>query len=531
MGDGYPGVLDCDPASEDHWADCGSCVDGDGDGYGLDCDLGVDCDDGAAGTHPGAADPFGDGIDTDCDGFDGSGLFDGFELGEPDPAVWSDVTGTWGVVTTQAATGTFSLRLDGTAVAQSQTIDTSLCPEIVWSYAAKRGPSVPEVGDDLVLSYDDGTSWVTADVLEGQGIGDADFALRFGTLSDPGAYWSGLRIQLENTSAFPFDEFHVDDVTLACSDVDGDGDGVPPLLDCDDADPAHWFDCGVCIDGDGDGYGLDCDLGDDCDDLDPALNPGAADPAGDGIDADCSGVDGPGLFDDFELGMPAPGVWASMVGTYAYNTTHAHGGTTSLQLSDTTTATSRPWDASSCATVIWSYQGKRGPDAPESIDALTLSWFDGLDWIEADALFGDGTVDAAFGPRAGTIVDPLAIRADLQIRLAVAGLDFFGRLLRRRSVRGVRPGGWRRRRRRRCGGLRRCRSGPLERLRRLRRSRRRRPRGGLRSGGRTATTATPRCTRGPPTCSGTASTPIVRGSTGSGSSTTSSWGCPRPGGP
>ena len=38
---------------------------------------------------------------------------------------------------------------------------------------------------------------------------------------------------------------------------------------------------------DGDGYGLGCALGDDCNDSDPGINPGALDLCGDGVDQDC----------------------------------------------------------------------------------------------------------------------------------------------------------------------------------------------------------------------------------------------------
>jgi hypothetical protein len=46
-----------------------------------------------------------------------------------------------------------------------------------------------------------------------------------------------------------------------------------------------------CIDNDGDGYGVDCFKGPDCDDANPVINPGACDVLNDGIDQDCNGRD------------------------------------------------------------------------------------------------------------------------------------------------------------------------------------------------------------------------------------------------
>jgi len=67
-----------------------------------------------------------------------------------------------------------------------------------------------------------------------------------------------------------------------CTDNDGDSrDGydveVCPAGEdhCDD-DPNNWttLGCADCVDSDGDGYGVDCDKGDDCDDMDGTLHSG-----------------------------------------------------------------------------------------------------------------------------------------------------------------------------------------------------------------------------------------------------------------
>ena len=132
------------------------------------------------------------------------------------------------------------------------------------------------------------------------------------------------------------------------NDADGFGDPLVPLdacrppsgfvdndLDCDDndpglGDPAEWF-----FDGDADGHGAglaqgpQCQspgvgfvpyLGEDCDDADPLVYPGAYDYCGDYFDADCDGDDcgcGSGLADpsyssDIQFSDMLPGTTMTM---------------------------------------------------------------------------------------------------------------------------------------------------------------------------------------------------------------------------
>ncbi|MFH2007923.1 MAG: choice-of-anchor Q domain-containing protein [bacterium] len=100
---------------------------------------------------------------------------------------------------------------------------------------------------------------------------------------------------------------------IACPDEDGDGHEAydaslcPTGDDFCDFDPDAWdiddcdwcpgdphnhteFGCANCVDNDGDGYGVNCDLGPDCDDAVPTTHASALEICGDGVDNDCDGI-------------------------------------------------------------------------------------------------------------------------------------------------------------------------------------------------------------------------------------------------
>ena len=98
-------------------------------------------------------------------------------------------------------------------------------------------------------------------------------------------------------------------------DIDWDGDGYNNTVDCDDNDSSVWQNLTGYTDFDGDGFGSGSFVvvcsgvnlpsgyvadGSDCDDGDVAVNPGALEICGDGVDNDCDGlVDGVGCASGF----------------------------------------------------------------------------------------------------------------------------------------------------------------------------------------------------------------------------------------
>ncbi|MCB9744554.1 MAG: FG-GAP repeat protein [Alphaproteobacteria bacterium] len=100
-----------------------------------------------------------------------------------------------------------------------------------------------------------------------------------------------------------------------CDGVDNDCDGLVDGEDADGPDPVEWF-----PDEDGDGYGdegaapiFDCagpegwvSVGGDCDDGEPAKNPGEAEVCSDGLDNDCDGWAEPCRYAGSEMAASLP---------------------------------------------------------------------------------------------------------------------------------------------------------------------------------------------------------------------------------
>jgi len=286
------------------------------------------------------------------------------------------------------------------------------------------------VGTELRLEYFDGLGWGLVDTWISTGTPGGSWSLRDGTLGAPGALHSGLQVRLISTSSAG--EWLLDDFLVGCGE-DLDGDHVPSWEDCDDLDAWHWSDCGLCVDLDGDGFGAQCDLGEDCDDADSAIFPGQYDPVGDFIDQDCDGIDGTGLFDDFEYNASwDPAVWVSVTGDTFQSSSYSTSGTYSMNLGGGgATATTQPINTSACGSIDYSWQGKRGPETPDSGDNVQIEYLNDMGvWVNTDTWAGSGITDPGFSLFSGGIIAPDATHTGFQLRLVSNGSgssfdDFF----------------------------------------------------------------------------------------------------------
>jgi len=410
-GDGIDVTRDCDDNDPTEWALCTQCVDADGDGRGTTCDLGRDCDDTNAAVYLGAPDLVGDGIDSDCSGTDGPGWADDFARGAYEYWVWGDTEGYLRDVSSGSVT---AVRIGGQSYLTTRALDVSGCSSLTWTADVRNVGSSGE----LVFEYFDGEAYRVAETLSPAAA--SSWTVRSGPIADADALRSDFRFRVRNAGFDPTGGWDIEDVAVGCGGPDGDGDGVASTLDCDDTDALLWSACGTCVDADGDGRGVDCDLGFDCDDADSTVYLGAADTVGDGIDSDCNGYDDPGLFDDGESTDLAD-VWRFETGDVTVSTAEASSGSQSLDIDATGEIETVEVDLSSCSQVLWTYDVKRGPTAPALFSDLVLTYWDGSEWVEADRVSG-GSSDPDFQLRWGLISDPTALRDDFRMRLRNTGI-------------------------------------------------------------------------------------------------------------
>ena len=253
-------------------------TDADGDGFGdpgapivacswpkgsTDASLATDCDDTAAGVHPGATEVC-DASDTDedCDGLADDGD--------------SSVTGT----------STWYRDADGDGYGVSTTT-TSAC-DAPTGYVSVVG----DCDDSDPSLWGGGTYYQD---LDGDGYGDP--AVSRAGCAAPSGSWV-----FDSTDCNDLNAYLNPGATEACDEIDNDCDG---LVDDDDGSLDASTGTEWCGDGDGDGYYGDttttwaCDLPaayvscstiTDCDDTDFRVSPGASEVCGNGVDDDCDGI-------------------------------------------------------------------------------------------------------------------------------------------------------------------------------------------------------------------------------------------------
>jgi hypothetical protein len=222
-GDGIPSLIDCDPSDPAHWSDCQTCIDLDGDHYGVGCDLGPDCDDTDSKIHPGATDPAGDGVDQDCDGRDMPTFYDDFETGDFGSGLWLQATGDVEPSSSYSddsnANDTWSAKLGGGGgTLTTQVFDAAICTRFRVSYSVKRGPEPPDNGDNLVMAYQIGTGgYTTGHTLTGNGTSDLGFTKYDHYFKLTPGVGSDVSIRFtSNGSGASSDHYFLDNVEISC---------------------------------------------------------------------------------------------------------------------------------------------------------------------------------------------------------------------------------------------------------------------------------------------------------------------------
>ncbi len=282
----YPGAPDRVGDGVDQNCDGADGVDADGDTFASEASGGEDCRDDDAATHPDAEEVADDGIDNDCAGGDVRCDVDG-------DGVLNDHPLCGGSDCDDAHSGCFA---PGDC-ADADGDDYRVCDLDCDDAEPTRHPGHDEICDGLDNDCNaetpadeadaDGDGWRICD-------GDCDDA-RADAAPDAPELCNGADDDCDPATAAAGGEEDADaDGDFACSDCDDSDDGV----DSRDVDGDGYDTCGAACPGDG-------PCSPDCDDLDAAAYPAAADGYADGVDQNCDGTDGvdadgDGLAQEFE---------------------------------------------------------------------------------------------------------------------------------------------------------------------------------------------------------------------------------------
>jgi hypothetical protein len=252
---------DCDGAADDNDGGASGTslfyTDADNDGYGvapsvLRCDASGDyradneddCDDGDAEVAPGAAETAGDGVDDDCDGVDLAAIR------------YAEIYGACDYTVDSGTTVTVEGRVRALGITDA-TGAGALVAEAAW-------------GD--VATDPSGWTWVAASwSRDVDGSASRSDDVWSAPLTPADGAWGVLwRFSNDGRRTWLYG-----DLGAACG-ASGSDDGADDPAAMSVVDPD---------DRDGDGYSAD-----DCDDADPAINPGEPEIWGDGVDNDCDGT-------------------------------------------------------------------------------------------------------------------------------------------------------------------------------------------------------------------------------------------------
>ncbi len=292
-GDGYGNNcdlgIDCDGFDPNNWAKCDTCQDSDLDGWYINCDRyltinGLDCNDSDASINPGAAEITCNGVDNDCDPAtldDPDGDNDTWDVcgaGDPvnpdgkDPADCNDSDDSINPGATEICGDGIDQNCDGSLICDGGTVDSD----------GDEYGSIASGGTDCNDS-DDSINPGAAEICGDGADQDCDGSLICdgGTVDSDGDEYAS--IAFGGTDCDDGDaSINPGAAEITCDGMDNDCSAA--TLDAPDGDIDTWDVCGA-----GDSVNPDGKDPADCNDSDDSINPGAAEICGDGTDQDCDG--------------------------------------------------------------------------------------------------------------------------------------------------------------------------------------------------------------------------------------------------